>query len=57
VTAITLPFTAAVVVAIYYDLRVRKEGYDLERLIADLGEAPAGQGPPSADPTDPFGLG
>lgn len=56
-TAITLPFTAAVVVAIYYDLRVRKEGYDLDRLIADLGEAPDLPRPPSADPTDPFGLG
>lgn len=56
-TAITLPFTAAVVVAIYYDLRVRKEGYDLDRLIADLGEAPDPASPPTADPTDPFGLG
>lgn len=57
VTAITLPFTAAVVVAIYYDLRVRKEGYDLDRLIADLGDTPDLPRPPSADPTDPFGLG
>jgi hypothetical protein len=57
VTAVTLPFTAAVVVAIYYDLRVRKEGYDLERLIADLGAAPDASTPPTADPSDPFGLG
>ena len=57
ITAVTLPFTAAVVVAIYYDLRVRKEGYDLERLIADLGAAPDASTPPTADPSDPFGLG
>ncbi|MGF1664769.1 MAG: hypothetical protein ACFCVC_00695 [Acidimicrobiia bacterium] len=57
VTAVTLPFTAAVVVAIYYDLRVRKEGYDLERLIADLGAAPDAPAPPTANPSDPFGLG
>lgn len=57
-TALTLPFSAAVVVALFYDQKVRKEGYDLERLIADLGEAPGAPSPPSAsDPTDPFGLG
>lgn len=57
-TAVTVPFLAAVIVAIYFDLRVRKEGYDLERLIAELGDAP---GPPPPGPTaptdDPFGLG
>ena len=57
-TALTLPFTAAVVVALFFDQKVRKEGYDLERLIADLGDAPTGHTPPSAsDPSDPFGLG
>lgn len=56
-TAITLPFTAAVVVALYYDQRVRKEGYDLERLIADLGERPDAPAAPATDPNDPFGLG
>ncbi len=56
-TAITLPFTAAVVVALYYDQRVRKEGYDLERLIADLGPPPSTSTGTTADPTDPFGLG
>jgi hypothetical protein len=54
--AVTLPFTAAVVVAIYYDLRVRKEGYDLERLIADLDHAGPDR-PPQGPTTDPFGLG
>jgi hypothetical protein len=58
VSAITLPFAAAVVVALYYDQRVRNEGYDLERLIDDLGEPPTGPGTSSStDPTDPFGLG
>ena len=56
-TAITLPFTAAVVVALYFDQRVRKEGYDLERLIADLGDPPPSATTPTSDPTDPFGLG
>jgi len=58
VSAVTLPFTAAVVVAVYYDQRVRKEAYDLERLIADLGDPPGAPMPPSpTDPSDPFGLG
>ncbi len=57
-SALTLPFVAAVVVAVYYDLRVRKEGYDLERLIIDLGEAPSSDAPANQnDSSDPFGLG
>lgn len=56
-TMVTLPFAAAVVVALYYDQRVRKEGYDLERLIADLGEAPQSALTEGSDPSDPFGLG
>jgi hypothetical protein len=59
ITAATVPFLAAVIVAIYFDLRVRKEGYDLERLIADLGEPPGTSAWPDAAPPsdDPFGLG
>jgi len=58
VTAITLPFVAAVVVAIYFDLRVRKEGFDLDRLIEDLGPAPTQAGSlEEPDRHDPFGLG
>ncbi len=57
VSTVTLPFIAAVVVALYYDQRVRKEGYDLERLIADLGEPPATHTEISTDSDDPFGLG
>jgi hypothetical protein len=56
VTVVTMPFVAAVVVAIYYDLRVRKEAYDLDRLIADLGDHPASL-PETPDPANPFGLG
>lgn len=57
-TALTLPFVAAVVVAVYYDLRVRKEGYDLERLLMDLGDSPGALHPATdADAADPFGLG
>lgn len=57
-TALTLPFSAAVVVALFFDQKVRKEGYDLERLIADLGEAPGGTAPSTGpDSSDPFGLG
>jgi hypothetical protein len=56
VTVVTMPFVAAVVVAIYYDLRVRKEAYDLDRLIADLGDQPAAL-PGTSDPSNPFGLG
>lgn len=56
VTVVTMPFVAAVVVAIYYDLRVRKEAYDLDRLIADLGDHPSSL-PAGPDPANPFGLG
>lgn len=52
----TLPFASAVAVAIYYDLRVRKEGFDLEQMIVELGEVPEpGDGRPSD--SDSFGLG
>jgi len=40
--AVTTPIQAAVVVLLYYDLRVRKEGLDLERLLD--GEPGAGRG-------------
>ena len=36
-TAITAPLGAALAVLFYFDLRVRKEGFDLERLAGDLG--------------------
>lgn len=37
VTILLQPFTATVYTVLYYDLRVRKDGYDIERLAEDLG--------------------
>lgn len=57
VAIVATPFLAAMVTIIYFDLRVRKEGYDLELMAADLvldDDGPAAS-PPSHD--DPFGLG
>ena len=36
------PFTASVIAVIYFDLRVRKEGYDLELLARGIGVTPTG---------------
>ena len=51
--AVTLPFAAALVAYIYFDLRVRKEGFDLQLLArADGGAAarrPAVAGLPPSD--------
>lgn len=55
-SAFTLPFASAVAVAIYYDLRVRKEGFDLEQMITELGETPETGGDRPSD-SDSFGLG
>ena len=45
--AITTPFIAAVTIVLYFDLRVRKEGFDLALLAARLGEGgEPGAGPP-----------
>lgn len=55
---ITVPFLAAVAVALYFDLRVRFEGFDLEVLgrQSDNLEIPRSAGP-ETDRDDPFGLG
>jgi hypothetical protein len=37
---LVMPFSAAVVAVIYFDLRVRKEGFDLELLAERIGSAP-----------------
>jgi uncharacterized membrane protein len=45
-TAITAPLSAALTVLFYFDLRVRKEGFDLERLAGDLGRPTSELRPP-----------
>ena len=40
-SVLTIPFVAAVVAVIYFDLRVRKEGFDLQLMAQRIG-APAG---------------
>jgi hypothetical protein len=57
-TALTLPFTAALTTVIYFDLRVRKEGFDLFLLAQRMGvEAPEGgfPKPPGPQPPQPWG--
>jgi uncharacterized membrane protein len=50
----TTPFPAAVTAVVYYDLRVRKEGFDLQLLAERLGVAPPSTvQPPGAAPYDP----
>jgi hypothetical protein len=38
--AVPLPLSIGVVVLFYYDLRIRKEAFDIQHLAASLGEAP-----------------
>ena len=55
---LTTPFTAAVLTVVYFDLRVRKEGFDLELLAQRVGVEPPPGGasdffpPPPPAPTD-----
>jgi hypothetical protein len=44
VSLLTTPFLAAVITLVYFDLRVRKEGFDLALLAERMGGAPA-EGP------------
>jgi hypothetical protein len=59
-TILTTPFTAAVVTVLYFDARVRKEGFDLELLARRIGVEPpprdpaAPLPPPSAGEEPPF---
>jgi hypothetical protein len=46
---IVTPFFSAVLVLLYYDLRIRKEAFDLEVLAKNLGVSP----PPAAAPAQP----
>ena len=51
---ITTPFTAALVAVVYFDLRVRKEGFDIELLARGIGTgAPEGAVPPGVIPPSP----
>lgn len=57
-SALTTPLSAAVLTVLYFDLRVRKEGFDLELLAHKLGiDAPATPGAgfisPPAGPAEP----
>ena len=61
-SALITPFSAAVTAVLYFDLRVRKEGFDLELLARSVGvEPPTGLGPPTTwgpdEPTGPAGGG
>ena len=49
------PFLAAIGLAIYFDLRVRLEGFDLEMLARELDDVDT-TAPHGADESDPFGL-
>lgn len=52
VSLVTTPFAAAVTTLVYFDLRVRKEGFDLALLAERMGGPPAA-GPPPAGPAPP----
>ena len=50
-TVLTTPFTAAVTTVVYFDLRVRKEGFDLELLARRVGvDRPSPPGSPVVEP-------
>ena len=58
-SALTTPLSAAVLTVLYFDLRVRKEGFDIELLAHRLGVDPATvrtdlapPAPPAPDPDD-----
>src|SRR5205807_1779982 len=48
-SVLTIPFVAAVVAVVYFDLRVRKEGFDLQLMAQRIG-APAGSVSPTLMP-------
>ncbi len=57
-SALTTPLSAAVLTVLYFDLRVRKEGFDLELLAERVGLAEPPEGglrpaPPVAPPPRP----
>jgi len=54
---ITTPFVAAVFVLVYFDLRVRKEGFDLQLMAQAMGPRPEGGAPAAGGPVGapPYG--
>ena len=52
-TAITTPLFAAIVTVLYFDQRVRKEGFDLQLLAEGMGESPAFTGAPQPESQPP----
>jgi hypothetical protein len=56
-SVLTTPFTAAVIMVVYFDLRVRKEGFDLELLARRVGVEPGpGAWWPPSSPSAPSGF-
>lgn len=51
------PFRAAVVTVIYFDLRVRKEGFDLQLLAEGIGHSLPGSSGSRPNGPDPWGAG
>jgi hypothetical protein len=45
IQAALTPITSLLVVLLYFDVRVRKEGYDIQLLAEEMGELPPGSGP------------
>jgi hypothetical protein len=56
-SVLVLPFMAAVFIVLYFDLRVRAEGYDLQVMAAEIHQTQPPPQLPPAEPDDPFGLG
>jgi hypothetical protein len=59
VEVFTLPFTAAVIVVLYTDLRVRKEGFDLALMADHIGQSrpPGAVGPHEREASPSAGVG
>jgi hypothetical protein len=53
-TTLTIPFTAAFVTVIYFDLRVRKEAFDLQLLARQIGVEPQGGEQVPVAPLEPL---
>ncbi len=56
-SVLVLPFMAAVFIVLYFDLRVRAEGYDLQVMASEIHQDQPPNQLPGTEPDDPFGLG